>query len=677
MRRLRPDGLVLALVLTALPPNSAHAWAAYPRTSCPSPSEMKIIGTPEHTDAFQRDSAACAVTVPSAPGVQESTYLRVEGSGEKNSGTAMLAFAGEWNFDVPGMHRGYRLNIPPSLEKCSSLERPAEYRGSRMMPPLADRAAALGLRREVVPHQRAIFSMQPLIGTQHLEAHYEAISFDLLDSDGNDAPDRRQMFPRGVRLDGVNVGAAWAIFGRVAPHRRRSESSEELTTGAADFEDYAKSEHYHWGGLLAQSLFFNVIENGVRAASDDQIRDLLANKPFWHDYAASIRQFNMRRWNDGDDFLVNYTGHPMQGAVSEFIEIQNDPRGRELEIGANREYWDSRFKSFLWAVVYSTHSEISPLGEAGIGNEGGWTYPIHCKTRCTEPGTYKHYTNNTGWVDFIVTPTAGTLWMLAEDTLDRFVSDRIQGDNRARIMPKIIRGALNPSRTMANAVRFKAPWYRDWQQNADIEQSRGVHFLPSDEEVAAAQEFRRVSIAPYFRSMPFGTASRSCTLCVQNPGVGIALDYGLARWVSVSIALENQPNPVVKNSTFIGSTISVGFGLRLTYETPHNSLSLAVRPGFLITQVAPSARFQGQSDLESKQPQSIENGAITLALSSDIKLTPLLSMRFSIGDTIVRTGTLDGRQVGIGSPPYISWLSKQEYTNRSTWSFAVGPVLRF
>jgi hypothetical protein len=171
-------------------------------------------------------------------------------------------------------------------------------------------------------------------------------------------------------------------------------------------------------------------------------------------------------------------------------------------------------------------------------------------------------------------------------------------------------------------------------------------------------------------------ASRSCTLCVQNPGVGITLDYALAPWVSASIAVENQPNPVLKPSTFAGSTISVGFGLRFTYDTPRNSLSFAVRPGFLITQVAPSVRL-GENNLEQKQPQSVENGAITLALSNDIKLTPLLSMRFSIGDTIVRTGTLDGPQVEIGSVPYLSWMSKEEFTNRSTWSSALGPVLRF
>ena len=314
------------------------------------------------------------------------------------------------------------------------------------------------------------------------------------------------------------------MFDRLAPRRQKSETSEANTVNIGS-DHSLKSEHYHWRGLLAQSLFFNVIENGFRAASDDQIRNLLANRPFWHDYAASIRQFNMGRWNDGDDFLVNYTGHPMQGAVSGFIEIQNDPRGRELEISANHEYWESRFKAFLWAAVYSTHSEISPLGEAGIGNEGGWTYPIHCriKTGCTEPGTYKHYTNNTGWVDFIVTPTAGTLWMLAEDTLDRYVSDRIQGSNRDRADAENNTGRLEPEPDYGKCGTLQStlvPRFPTERRDRTI--GRGAHFLPSDDDVAAAEEFRRVSIAPYFRSI-----CRSA----QHPALAL-FSYRIRGWAS-------------------------------------------------------------------------------------------------------------------------------------------------
>ncbi len=80
--------------------------------------------------------------------------------------------------------------------------------------------------------------------------------------------------------------------------------------GAADDLD-GSEEGYHWKGLLVQSLEFNVVENSWRIASDSQIRSMIGNKPFWHDYSASLKQFNMRRWNDGDDFLVNYVGHSL------------------------------------------------------------------------------------------------------------------------------------------------------------------------------------------------------------------------------------------------------------------------------------------------------------------------------------------------------------------------------
>jgi hypothetical protein len=157
--------------------------------------------------------------------------------------------------------------------------------------------------------------------------------------------------------------------------------------------------------------------------ADQSDRHKLLNKPYWSDYWASLQQFNMRRWSDGDSIKVNYIGHPMEGAIAGYIEVQNDPRGRELRISRNRRYWNSRFRAFLWATVYSTQWEISPIGETGIFNEGGFTYPIRCKKNDVTCEATAKYTNNTGWVDFIITPIAGTLWLLGEDTIDRFISD--------------------------------------------------------------------------------------------------------------------------------------------------------------------------------------------------------------------------------------------------------------
>ncbi len=488
---------------------------------------------------------------------------------------------------------------------------------------------------------------------------------------------RNIQLPSGdVLFDGVDLTTASAAFNR-ALQRRPSQNSEDQPLPDPREDEPWAGEKYHWGGLIGQSLFFNVIENTFRSASDDQIRMLLANKPFWHDYIASIHQFNMRRWNDGDDFLVNYVGHPMQGAVSGFIEIQNDPTGRQQEISGTRAYWNSRFKAFLWATAYSTHSEISPLGEAGIGNEGGWTYPIHCHmTRCAEPGTYKKYTNNTGWVDFIITPTVGTLWLLAEDTIDRFISDRVQGGNRSRILPKILRGGLNPSRTMANALRFKSPWYRDFQHDPELENLYGVHVLPSDESIQEAQKeaqnFRRFAVTPYFISMPFGTAAHPCTFCLQNPGGGVEADLSFTRWMAISFAASKQQNLMDKAATANGSTVMTGLGLRLIHDRPGNAISLAIRPG-LVTEHA----FVSSSTSSTPVEASVSHTATTIMLSNDYKISGSLAIRSSFGATIVRYRNAVRTPPGNGAPPYLSWLSHDSYTNKSTWTYEMGPVFHF
>jgi hypothetical protein len=172
----------------------------------------------------------------------------------------------------------------------------------------------------------------------------------------------------------------------------------------------------------------------------------------------------MHRWNDGDDFLVNYVGHPMQGGIALYIDFQNSPTQSRVQWN-EPGYWSSRTKDFVWSTIYSIYSEIGPTGGAGIGNEGGYTYDTRCILHCnatTYPPSGRD-TNNTGWVDFILTPTVGMLWVFAKDSLEKEVSERLIAHyGRRALAPKIVRGGLNPTRPMANFLRGRNPWYRDW-----------------------------------------------------------------------------------------------------------------------------------------------------------------------------------------------------------------------
>ena len=474
---------------------------------------------------------------------------------------------------------------------------------------------------------------------------------------------------------GIDIGAAVERVYRT-PIRKQSRQGDDQSLEPAS----EQSEHYNWHGLLAQSLFFNAIESSFRIASDDQIRYLLATKPFWHDYFASMKQFNMRRWNDGDPFLVNYIGHSMQGSVSSYIEIQNDPVARQLEISATSAYWMSRFKGFLWATVYSTHSEISPLGEAGIGNEGGWTYPLaDCHRPCPtfKPGVTK-YTNNTGWVDFIITPTVGSLWVLAEDTIDRYISDRIQGNDRSHIFPKIIRGSLNPSRTMANFIRLKKPWYRDYQESGPYSRSsHGIHMLPSDEVRAQNQQLKRFSIATHYRTAPLGTSSQRCVFCGAGRGGGLEVDYAITPWISASASLDKQQGSLEKVAPN-GSTLSAGFGVRLVHERPHNTFSLSVRPGVVVDQIPVPAHVDTtHRTYVASGELNVVHTAATILLANDYKLNRTVALRSSFGATVVRYRTAPKDPPYVGQIPYLSWLSPDSYTNHTTWIWQGGPVFRF
>ena len=194
-----------------------------------------------------------------------------------------------------------------------------------------------------------------------------------------------------------------------------------------------------WKGVILQSAFFLGIEQGWRL-NQPTTRDCLTGK-FFDDWFKSVK--GTHGWGDGDNFLTNYIGHPMEGSVTNYIFAQNDPRGRNHSFGWNSPYWKSRMKATAWSAFYSTQFEIGPISEASLGNVG-------------QPGV-----SDAGWVDLIVTPLAGLGWQVGEDALDKYIVMRIESWTGNRLVLTLTRGFLNPTRSFANMMRLKVPWHRD------------------------------------------------------------------------------------------------------------------------------------------------------------------------------------------------------------------------
>lgn len=208
---------------------------------------------------------------------------------------------------------------------------------------------------------------------------------------------------------------------------------------------------FQWSAAIGQSFKLLAFQQGMMLATDKWARYSLTHGKFFPDYFAAVRG-GLKQWDDGDPFMDNYIGHPLQGAVSGYIQVQNDPAGRNAVFGANRAYWKSRAKAMGWIALYSTQFEIGPISEASIENLGGFQYQ-NCPT-C-------RLTRGSGWVDIVVTPTLGAAWMVGEDALDRFVVRRAEGRLGRGKWANFFRCALNPARMGANLLRMKAPWYRD------------------------------------------------------------------------------------------------------------------------------------------------------------------------------------------------------------------------
>jgi hypothetical protein len=200
----------------------------------------------------------------------------------------------------------------------------------------------------------------------------------------------------------------------------------------------ASSTRFRWGPAIGESLLYTGIMHSFDLATQAGTRDSL-NGHWLQQYAQSVSQ--LRGWSDSDRFMAPYVGHPLEGSIFGFIERQNDPKYRYVQWGDGREYWISMLRSMAYGAVWHTQWKIGPISEASIAN-----VMLHASP---------------GFITLTDTPTLGFCTMLAEDAADRYL---IMGlENRSTNRPLIIlaRSFLNPGRTFANMMAFRAPWTRD------------------------------------------------------------------------------------------------------------------------------------------------------------------------------------------------------------------------
>ena len=60
-----------------------------------------------------------------------------------------------------------------------------------------------------------------------------------------------------------------------------------------------------------------------------------------------------------------------------------------------------------------------------------------------------------------MTPTGGMAVMIGEDAVDRYFIHRWEQRTGSDNLRRLLRTALNPSHSIANLLRGKAPWFRD------------------------------------------------------------------------------------------------------------------------------------------------------------------------------------------------------------------------
>jgi len=413
---------------------------------------------------------------------------------------------------------------------------------------------------------------------------------------------------------------------------------------------------------LLQSFEYLMLEHAFRVADDPSLRYSLSHAPFFHNWFASYKGYNLKRWSDGDNFLVNDIGHPLQGAVASRIFLQNSPRGTAL-IGRDPAYWTSRLKAMAWAAAFEVQWKIGPLSETSLGNAGGWLYVPGCGDRRTclsNPKYLESPTNNTGLSDWIVTPIVGTGWVMLEDTLDKYVAAKVAVKHRI-LGGMILRTALEPSRSFAGLFMGKLPWQWPKPEAHNLNSAKTL-WPPTAGETADKRARRSLGIHYVNISLP---AARGDVVGgrVSNGAIGTWYDYRILRNLFFDSELNYFPDGGSKGRP----TLEGLFGAKIGHQGKNWGLFGKVRPGFIYYEKAWTGGEAAKFDSLSRF--ALDSGGII-----EVYPSRRSTLRLDVGTTLVRylQDFPNPRLSQLGS-----LQSPDYYVNQGNFQISSGYAIRF
>lgn len=210
----------------------------------------------------------------------------------------------------------------------------------------------------------------------------------------------------------------------------------------------ARECRVHWHQLLIEASVYDAFQNAGNLYTGYWYRYETMHGKWMQRWFDSVLGWRWTSWSDNNPLLDDYVGHPMMGSITNYLWIQNDPKGMTLEFSNTRPYWRSRLRAMAFSTAFSLQWKFGPFGEAAIGHNGDHFFYDK-----------RVLTNETGWVELVTTPAGGLGWTVVEDVVDKHLRHFEERPHKPLTLLAV--SLLTPSKATANILRFRPPWYHD------------------------------------------------------------------------------------------------------------------------------------------------------------------------------------------------------------------------